>query len=183
MSMLPTFLLSLMVISMCSADILRYRVSKLVNVGHEVMMDAVYDTLEQTGLYTLGTDLHSSCPWTTINLHDYRTGMVAFKQVNTGLCYIKPSNESIQQAMVVIRREKMGYKSVIPTENWKVDRQVLSFAAVEVIAGHNIAEFCKDYEVHSLIQEISTQHKHKRSPCELVCFLCLVQLENEAQHA
>ncbi|KAK3608712.1 hypothetical protein CHS0354_034542 [Potamilus streckersoni] len=144
-------------------------------------MDTVYDTLEQTGLYTLGEDTHSSCPWTTINLHDYKTGMVAFKQVNTGLCYIKPSNESLMEAIEVIRREKMGDKRVIPSENWKIDQQVLPYATVEVIAGHNIAEFCKDYEVHNLIQVPGTQHKQKRSPCTLICIGCTVIVTTKEQ--
>ncbi|KAK3577607.1 hypothetical protein CHS0354_005840, partial [Potamilus streckersoni] len=36
-------------------------------------MEIVYNTLEQSGVYTLVEDTRSRWPWTTINLHDYRT--------------------------------------------------------------------------------------------------------------
>ncbi|XP_045201154.2 uncharacterized protein LOC123554854 isoform X2 [Mercenaria mercenaria] len=152
--------------------------------GKEVSQDIIHDKDENTVMVIIGDVSMYNGYIPTVNLHDFNTRYVAFKDIRNKICMV--SETPYPNAMPELYRS--GVTNITVEYQAKDDPNPLSYTEVKLVAGTKIADFCKDYNtvLRELIpmkqiqkrDDVKAGNEVNASPC-VVCLWCVVHNDPE----
>lgn len=111
-----------------------------IKIPQDIMVDKASDTV----LITVGDVSRYPGHVSTLNLHDFDTGYVAFKDIRKGICLLSKAPVDGPQEDLYAKRTT-NFTMAFDT---KIDTYTLEDFVVDFIAGGRIADFCQDYNTH-----------------------------------
>ncbi|XP_053389681.1 uncharacterized protein LOC128552662 isoform X2 [Mercenaria mercenaria] len=151
--------------------------------GADIAQDIVHAIEENTVAITVSQTPALEYLVPTVNLHDFNTKYVVFKDIEHGVCLLTYAPIPFATPSIY----KLGKTNLTLAYTAEVQYKILSRNEIRLRAGSNIDDFCADYK--TLWMDLTPKHDNKLvkrgedepEPCAAFCGSCLVQIDKGYQ--